>query len=523
MRSTFPYAVALLISQLAFVAGAAWDIQWHYAIGRDRPFIPPHLLLLSGIVLTGAIALAGVLHWSVLASRGTASRGVAPRSTPPDRPAMPTHAGGGETGTVQLLRIFRAPLGIYLAGLGALSSALAFPWDDYWHRIYGIDVTLWAPFHVMIVAGMALAALGTVQLFAAASPAASLDSASPAARVSSFAARALAWATVVAICLLLQAQALNREGIIALEPVALIVFPPLLVGLTVPWLIAAALSSPVAGGATAAALALTLLRPALMAFVPWALRWAAALEGQRIREANMNVIVTPAAFPAWVLVAGVLIDVTWLLVRANRLKLRPVPGLMAAGALAGLALALLDRPWARTLPVVRGGQSLDLGEALLSSLPGVLVVGALGAAYGIGIGGSMIGRVDRRRVTPVLNALLAALGGAAAWTAVLALLGAIGTGQVPARSAVGATPIWLGWAIGLIPVWGLLGYVASQAFAARAALAPAAFSGDARSGPAGDVDGDLDADPTTGLGAAGRPAGSISGPQLARTVAGTQA
>jgi hypothetical protein len=64
-------AAALVLAVLAFVLGAAWDIQWHYAIGRDRPFIPPHLLLLGGIALTGTLALAGVhTDSAVLATLG---------------------------------------------------------------------------------------------------------------------------------------------------------------------------------------------------------------------------------------------------------------------------------------------------------------------------------------------------------------------------------------------------------------------------------------------------------------------
>ncbi|HXI19330.1 MAG TPA: hypothetical protein VNM48_23425 [Chloroflexota bacterium] len=455
MRSILPFAGALLVSQIAFVAGAAWDIQWHYAIGRDRPFIPPHLLLLSGIALTGAIALAGVLRWSVMAARGA----------PHDR-AAPDVAYGRHP-NVRLFRLFHAPLGFYLAGLGALSSALAFPWDDYWHRVYGIDVTLWAPFHVMIIGGMAFATLGTVHLFAAAAPVAPTTS-----RVG----MALGWASVAAIFLLLQAQALDREGILALRPVAIVVFPPLLVALTVPWLIAAALSSPFAGGATAAALALTLLRPALMAFVPWALRWAAALEGQRVRETSMAIIATPAAFPALVLVAGMLIDLAWHAIRSGRLSVRTMPALMATGALAGLALGVLDRPWERTLPAVRGGQSLDVGMALVSSLPAVIVVGALGAVYGTVLGASLLHRPDSRRATPVLYAILAALSVAGVWTGVLALAGTIGPAPLPVARMLGvastvAAPVWLGWTIGLIPVWGLLAFVASQTPAARNALA----------------------------------------------------
>ena len=88
--SQFAIAAALLLSELAFVAGAAWDIQWHYAIGRDRPFIPPHLLLLAGIALTGLIALAGVVGSSLSrTSRMDASDyGRTDRTAAPRRPCQ---------------------------------------------------------------------------------------------------------------------------------------------------------------------------------------------------------------------------------------------------------------------------------------------------------------------------------------------------------------------------------------------------------------------------------------------------
>ena len=213
-----------------------------------------------------------------------------------------------------------------------------------------------------------------------------------------------------------------------------------------------------------------------MVFVPWALRWAAALEGQRVRETSMVIIATPTAFPAWGLVAGMLIDLAWLATRSGRVSVRPGPALLAGGAAAGLTLGLLDRPWERTLLTVRGGQSLDVGMALVTSLPAVVVVGALGAVYGIGLGGALRSRPDSRRAMPVLYAILVALGAAGAWTLVLALAGAMVPGPVPVARWLGgagtmATPVWLGWGIGLIPVWGLLGLVASQTPAARDALA----------------------------------------------------
>src|SRR5256885_10024137 len=40
------------------------------------------------------------------------------------------------------------------------SSLLAFPLDDIWHRIFGQDVTLWGPTHLMLIGGASLSVLG---------------------------------------------------------------------------------------------------------------------------------------------------------------------------------------------------------------------------------------------------------------------------------------------------------------------------------------------------------------------------
>jgi hypothetical protein len=127
------------VGQWTFVYGAAWDIQWHLQVGRDRPLTPPHLALLGGIALTGAAALIAIPAFTLAARRGA------------DGPTR--QRGWWKLGPVA------APPGVSLAGAGALLSALAFPLDNYWHGIYGLDVTIWAPFRDDL--GMALAAQGT--------------------------------------------------------------------------------------------------------------------------------------------------------------------------------------------------------------------------------------------------------------------------------------------------------------------------------------------------------------------------
>src|SRR5262249_30470474 len=130
-------------------------------IGRDRILIPPHELMLGGVALSGFAAIADVLLETIWARR---------------RPPLADHM-------VRFAGLFSASLGGYVAGFAALDAAVAFPLDAYWHALYGIDVTIWAPFHVMILGGMAMTALGGAYLLASAARLADGSGAPAAARL----------------------------------------------------------------------------------------------------------------------------------------------------------------------------------------------------------------------------------------------------------------------------------------------------------------------------------------------------
>ena len=42
----------------------------------------------------------------------------------------------------------------------ARSRSPAFPLDDFWHRLFGQDVTLWGPTHLMLIGGAAMTLVG---------------------------------------------------------------------------------------------------------------------------------------------------------------------------------------------------------------------------------------------------------------------------------------------------------------------------------------------------------------------------
>ena len=50
-----------------------------------------------------------------------------------------------------------------MAGCG-LYAMIGFPLDDIWHRIFGQDVTLWGPTHLMMIGGAGLSLFAVLML-----------------------------------------------------------------------------------------------------------------------------------------------------------------------------------------------------------------------------------------------------------------------------------------------------------------------------------------------------------------------
>ena len=125
-------------SLLTAVLGMYWDISLHIDNGRDPGPLanPAHYLILIGLY---GVLLSGVLTAVLAAER-------------PGRTAVRVGAG------------WWAPVGgavIVACGAFALSG---FPLDDMWHRLFGQDVTLWGPTHLMLIGGASLATLGSLAL-----------------------------------------------------------------------------------------------------------------------------------------------------------------------------------------------------------------------------------------------------------------------------------------------------------------------------------------------------------------------
>ena len=126
---------ALLFSKLAAGWGLGWDIRWHVLIGRDSFWIPPHVLTYASVALAVMIAF-GVLVVETWLARG----------------------GRAPAGTVRVAGLVGTP-GFHLVWLGMALIVLAAPIDDLWHRLFGIDVTLWSPPHLLGLAGAQVSTL----------------------------------------------------------------------------------------------------------------------------------------------------------------------------------------------------------------------------------------------------------------------------------------------------------------------------------------------------------------------------
>ena len=132
--SSLPGAM-LGISLLTAVFGMYWDISLHIDNGRDPGPLanPAHYFILVG--------LFGVMASGVLAIALTGK----------DKPSK---------AAVRLPNGWWAPLGAIVVVTCGAVSLLAFPLDDVWHRLFGQDVTLWGPTHLLLIGGASFSILG---------------------------------------------------------------------------------------------------------------------------------------------------------------------------------------------------------------------------------------------------------------------------------------------------------------------------------------------------------------------------
>jgi len=135
--AALPSAISA-ISLFVALLGMYWDIALHIDVGRDEGPLanPAHYLILVGLF---GIFCAGFVAMAL----------------PLERPG-PT--------AVRVAPGWYAPLGGVLVTACAFFSLLGFPLDDVWHRLFGQDVTLWGPTHLMLIGGASMTLIGMAVL-----------------------------------------------------------------------------------------------------------------------------------------------------------------------------------------------------------------------------------------------------------------------------------------------------------------------------------------------------------------------
>src|SRR5262244_1579636 len=123
----------LLAGNLIAGWGVQWDIQWHVQVGRDSFWIPPHVMTYAGVTLIvlGAFGVLAIDSLRRLVS------------------------GREPAGADRIFGITGTP-GFHLAAWGIALAVLAAPIDDLWHRLFGLDVTVWSPPHLLGLLGGAI-------------------------------------------------------------------------------------------------------------------------------------------------------------------------------------------------------------------------------------------------------------------------------------------------------------------------------------------------------------------------------
>ena len=125
-------------SLICALFGLYWDVSLHVDVGRDNgPFgTPAHYFILAGLY---GIVMAGFFAMCL-----------------PEKKEGPTF--------VKITRDWHAPLGGILMFCAGTFSLLGFPLDDQWHRMFGQDVTLWGPTHLMLIGGACMTLIGIAVL-----------------------------------------------------------------------------------------------------------------------------------------------------------------------------------------------------------------------------------------------------------------------------------------------------------------------------------------------------------------------
>jgi hypothetical protein len=302
---------------------------------------------------------------------------------------------------------FRGPAGYIVGGFGALFFLLYGLMDQWWHTIYGFDVTIVSPPHVGLIFSIMVTMAGCLMALTW-----HMRTAHGAQQLLAAAGVALAGALLVAFI------TPTAVDLFPWQPLPRLSWPNSVVSLLYPAALLMTVSivrRPWAG--TLFGVCFTALSLFVSAVIPFVtVRYATSI-GLFLRDNVSGEVVVPGLLPTYVLVAGVAVDL--LLAAGRRLGWRVAVAVPIAGAVAALALRLLEP----NLPLY-GPHPLDPPElaalraevstaVALSSLILAPVLGALagwfGWLLGIVLTGGSAGAMPVANARPALAAASLAL------------------------------------------------------------------------------------------------------------------
>lgn len=353
LLASIPFILGVMLSLIGF----AWDVQWHVDVGPDTFFTAPHLVLYSGIAVAGLTSLAMVLITSAR------YRGIT-------------------DGTVSVLGgRFRSPAGYLIGGIGAALFLLYGLLDQWWHTVYGFDVTLVSPPHVGLVLSVLITMIGCLCALAA--------------EVRRAEARGRSWWPTglgFAIAAALLISFITASMVDVVFTVADALGLPLGPNGTLTFLIALMLLMTAAvvrrpGAATLVALVMTLLRLGLWFTVPWMTSEYATAVGLFLRDHTDGNPIVAGVLPPYVLLAGIAVDLVLLAGRRFGWKVPLV--VLLSGALVPVGLQLIETyPSLYVAPDVLFPIRPDLfSQTTITDIsPVTLLVGAIAGLFGWIIG-----------------------------------------------------------------------------------------------------------------------------------------
>ncbi len=359
--------------------GAVWDREWHAYVGRDQFWTPPHTLIYSCVAGAGLLALALVLLETFRYRRGI--------------------PGVNDASTVSIFRFFHAPQGFSVLGFGALLALAAAPLDNYWHELYGIDIALWAPFHMMGVTGGMIGILGMVYVFASEAAIQRQEESAP-RRLLGYSALEIGMLVALAALLNFALTGFLQFPLITIGTLQISTYPLPLVVSGLFCMVGAIRSTHKPGAATLVILILLLQTLLVELFVPWAIRVAVVQQGlfYRIPGKIPYFTLSYAILPLALLVSSLTVDAfAYVKIRQNDKPISSMLSTVLLGVIAAPPIFLIApfilqiQSYSSYAPVFlpRPGIAIPVAQMVtlvVLSLLVALLAGAVGALLGAEFG-----------------------------------------------------------------------------------------------------------------------------------------